>query len=117
MVRYHGVLSSRAKLRAVLVPSPPEPEPDPLLLQAELSRCVEPDETPRRKRWAWLIRHVFLHDVSVCPRCHRPTTWLEVATEPDAINQAMVDHGLAPHRARPPPPPRLPPDAQLALPL
>jgi len=119
MIRYHGVLSSRAKLRAEVVPSPPEPEPepDPLELQVALPRCVEPDEPPRRKRWAWLLRHVFRHDVSVCPRCQGPTTWLEVATEPDAIGRAMADHGLAPQRARPPPSPRLPPDAQLALPL
>ena len=81
------------------------------------SSPVEPDEPPRRKPWAWLLSHVFVHDVSVCPRCQGPTTWLEVATEPDAIHQAMADHGMAPHRARPPPLPRLPPDAQLALPL
>jgi hypothetical protein len=117
MVRYHGVLSAHAKLRAEVVPTPPEPEPDPLQLQAELPRCVEPDESPRRKPWAWLLEHVYLHDVSVCPRCQGPTTWLEVATEPSAIDQAMADHGLAPHRARPPPPTRLPPEAQLALPL
>jgi len=117
MVRYHGVLSSRAKLRAEVVPSPSEPEPDPLQLQAELPLCVEPDRPPRRKPWAWLLKHVFLHDVSVCPRCDGPTTWLELATEPDAIDQAMVDHGLLPHRARPPPTPRLPTDAQLSLPL
>jgi len=48
MVRYHAVLSSHAKLRPVLVPSPPEPEPDPLQLQAELGLCVEPDQPPRR---------------------------------------------------------------------
>ena len=117
MVRYHGVLSARAKLRAEVVPSPTEPDPDPLALQAELPRCVEPDEPPRRKRWAWLLRHVFRHDVSVCPRCQGPTTWLEVATEPDAIGRAMADHGLAPHRARPPPAPRRPHASQLALPL
>jgi hypothetical protein len=117
MVRYHGVLSSRAKLRAEVVPSPPEPEPDPLQLQAALPFCAEPNEAPRRKPWAWLLRHVFLHDVSVCPRCQGASTWLEVATEPDAIDRAFADHGLTPHRPRAPPSPLLAPDAQLTLPL
>jgi hypothetical protein len=117
MVRYHGVLSAHAKLRAEVVPEPPEPAPDPLELQPSLPLCVEPDELPRRKPWAWLLKHVFEQDVSVCPRCQGPTTWLEVATEPDSIDRALVKHGLAPPRA---PPPRLPPlcpDAQLSLPL
>jgi hypothetical protein len=117
MVRYHGVLSSRAKLRAEVIPTPPEPEANPLKLQAELPLCGEPDEPPRRKPWAWLLRHVFLHDVSICPRCHGPATWLEVATEPDAINRALAHHGLTPHRSRSPPSPHLAPDAQLTLPL
>jgi len=59
ILRYHGVLSSHAKLRPVLVPSPPEPEPDPLQLQAELGLCVEPAQPPRRNPWAWLLKHVF----------------------------------------------------------
>ena len=117
LIRYHGVLSSRAKLRPEVVPSPPEPEPNPLQLQAELPLCVQPDEPPRRKPWAWLLRHVFRHDVSVCPRCKGPTTWLEIATEPEAIDRALADHGLIPPRPRPPPGPVRPPEAQLSLPL
>jgi hypothetical protein len=72
---------------------------------------------PRRKPWAWLLKHVFEQDVSVCPHCQGHTTWLEVATEPDAIDRALVNHGLAPPRAPPPPLPELSPDAQLTLPL
>jgi len=117
MVRYHGVLSAHAKLRPEVVPEPPEPEPDPLEVQPSLPLCVEPEELPRRKPWAWLLKHVFDKDVSVCPRCQGPTTWLEVATEPDAIDRALVEHGLALPHARPPPLPPLSPDAQLSLPL
>lgn len=95
----------------------PEPEPDPLELQPSLPLCLEPDELPRRKPWAWLLKHVFEQNVSICPRCQGPTTWLELATESDAIDRALVKHGLAPPRARPPPLPPLCPDAQLSLPL
>ena len=117
MVRYHGVLSSHAKLRPEVVPEPPEPEADPLQLQRQLPLCVEPEEAPRRKPWAWLLKHVFQHDASVCPRCQGPTAWLEVATEPDAIERAMADHGIAPPRPRPPPLPQRCHHAQLSLPL
>ncbi|MEM1031601.1 MAG: hypothetical protein AAGN82_14720 [Myxococcota bacterium] len=51
------------------------------------------------------------------PRCQGPTTWLEVPTEPDAIDRVLVEHGLAPPRAPLPLPPQLYPDAQLSLPL
>jgi len=60
---------------------------------------------------------VFKHDVSICPRCQGPTTWLEVATEPDTIDRALVKHGITPPRAGPPPLPELSHDAQLSLPL
>ncbi|MEM9693762.1 MAG: hypothetical protein AAGA56_14530 [Myxococcota bacterium] len=116
-----GVLASRSKPknldRAEVVPEPPPHEVDPLQLQAELELELEEEPRPRRKSWAWLLRHVFLKEVSVCPRCDGPTTWLEVATEPDAIGRAMADHGLLP---RPPPPvplSRPPPREQLRLPL
>ena len=69
MVRYHGVLSAHAKLRAEVVPAPPEPEPDPLELQAQLPLCVEPEVVPRRKPWAWLLKHA---QGAGCPRGREP---------------------------------------------
>ena len=117
MVRYHGVLASRSKLRAEVVPQPPPPEVDPMQLQAELELELEDEHRPRRKPWAWLLKYVFDEDVRVCPRCAGPTTWLEVATEPDAIGRAMADHGLAPRRTAPIPLSRPPPNEQLRLPL
>ena len=55
---------------------------------------------PRRKPWAWLLRHVFAIDVSTRPRCGGATRWLEAATKPDAIARLLAKHGLGP---RPPP--------------
>lgn len=114
MVRFHGVLSSHASLRAEVVPTPPaETGPlDPLQLQQHL---FPDDEPPRRKPWAWLLRHVFDHDVLRCERCGGPTTWLEVATTPEQIARALVRHGLAPPQP-PPPKGRAPPHpGQLSL--
>jgi len=57
MVRYHGVLASRSKLRSEVVPQPPPSEADPLQLQAELELALGDEHRPRRKPWAWLLRH------------------------------------------------------------
>lgn len=68
MVRYHGVLSSHAALRAEVVPKPPDDAPPPPPTQLDL---FQENEELRlvRKPWAWLVRHVYLEDVTVCPRC------------------------------------------------
>ncbi len=113
MVRYHGVLSSHAKLRREIVPKPsddaPAPPPRQLLLYDD-----NDDIRLVRKPWAWLLRHVFLEDVSRCPKCDGPMRWLEVATEPDDIARLLARRDLAdahPHR------PRAPPPGQLSLPF
>jgi hypothetical protein len=33
-----------------------------------------------RKRWAWLLAHVFQADLDTCPRCGGPMRWVEAAT-------------------------------------
>jgi hypothetical protein len=113
MVRYHGILSSHATLRAAVVPTPPDDAPASPPQQLEL---FEDHDELRviRKPWAWLVRHVFLEDVTVCPRCSGPMRWLEVATEKNAIAHLLARHGLA---EPPPPRPRAPPEGQLPLPL
>jgi len=58
-----------------------------LLAKNEELRCV-------RKPWAWLVRHVFVEDVSRCPKCSGPMRWLEVASSPDAIANLLARHGL-----------------------
>jgi len=108
MVRYHGVLTSHASLRAEVVQKKLE-----LAIQLPLFKGRDGDSAdtsvvapePRRKPWAWLLRHVFEIDVTTCPRCRRPTRWLEAATKPEAIAKLLARHGLGP---RPPPPPSAP---------
>ena len=113
MVRYHGVLSSHAKLRSEIVPEPPEGAAAPPPRQLELYQ--DNDELRLvRKPWAWLIRHVFLDDVSVCPKCDGPMRWLEVATEPGDIARLLARHDLG---SSPAPRPRAPPLGQLRLPF
>ncbi len=54
----------------------------------------------RRKPWAWLLRHVFAIDLSVCPASAGPMKWREVALTADAIQWGLSRAGLS---ARGPP--------------
>jgi len=108
MVRYHGVLSSHAKVRSEVVPQADGPFSTPRVVQLELFGDNDNSDThsePRRKPWAWLLRHVFAIDMSTCPHCAGPMRWLEAATTPDAIAKLLAKHGLGP---RPPPRDRAP---------
>ena len=115
-MRYHRVLSSHAKVRAEVVPRAEElPVQLPLFAQPDGSADRNLDvlaPEPRKKPWAWLLRHVFEIDVSTCPRCGGATRWLEAATKPDAIARLLAKHGLGPR-----PPPKPPPKGQLRLAL
>ncbi len=121
MVRFHGVLAPHATLRPKVVPKPkPSERPtqlslfeeaEPLPVGAALDREVDSGRRP----WAWLLRHVFKVDVSVCPRCDAKMKLKEVATTSDDIDRVLHRLGLA-LLARPPPRPA-PPRGQLRLPL
>lgn len=74
LLRYFGLLSSHSRARREAVPRPP---PDPSAHapppapgdQLELGLDEHADtEPPTRKRWAWLLRHVFQADFDTCPR-------------------------------------------------
>lgn len=103
LLRYFGVLSSHSSRRRLVVPTPPadpsasKPPPargDQLELLDELG---EKDDAPApRKRWAWLLAHVFAADVETCPRCSGPLRWAEVATTRAQITRLLADHGLGP---------------------
>ena len=86
-LRYFGVLSSHSSRRALVVPSAPpdptstKPPPAPGDQLELLDQLGERDDKPStRKRWAWLLAHIFAADVETCPRCAGPMRWAEVAT-------------------------------------
>ena len=111
MVRYHGVLSSHAKVRAEVVPKHTEvlegtqPPTQLALIFGKGSDATVVAPEPRRKPWAWMLRHVFEIDVATCVRCGGVTRWLEAATTPESIRRLLAKHGLGP---RPPPNARAP---------
>ena len=104
-LRYHGVLAPHSKLRSAVTPQPPESE-DPMKAPASSDQkelfqpaCDGNQALPYRKPWAWLLKHVFLKDVSHCPRCGGPMRWVEVATSQAAIERLMAEHGEGPQPA------------------
>jgi hypothetical protein len=116
ILRYHGVLAPHSKLRSAVTPQPPEFE-DPMKAPAsgDQRKLFKPEVDPNaarpaRRPWAWLLRHVFLKDVSHCPRCGGPMRWVEVATTQDAIDRLMAELGEGPRpvsRRTPVPPEQL----------
>jgi len=108
MVRYHGVLSSHAKARSEVIPHLAVATSPARVVQLELfggNESSDHDYEPRRKPWAWLLRHVFGADLQSCPHCQGPMRWLEAASTPDAGARLLAKHGLGP---RPPPSERAP---------
>ena len=113
MIGYHGLLASHAQFRSEVVPAPDASTSPARVVQLELfgDDTDHNDEQPRRKPWAWLLRHVFEVDVTTCPRCSGTMRWIEAATAPDAIARLLAKHGLGPR----PPPPTSAPLGQLRL--
>ena len=73
LARYLGALSSHSKLRSEVVPKPPQDsaafKPPPASGgQLEFPKLnAQPDDArPSRKRWAWLLAHVFRADLDTC---------------------------------------------------
>jgi hypothetical protein len=127
MIRFHGVFSSNSALRGEVVASarpylPPNEHdehkaknPSQLPLFGELFEAPDADVSQRRRKpWAWLLRHVFTIDVSVCPECSGPMKWREVALSVDAIQAGLLRAGLF---ARGPPKKQRVPLGQLSLPF
>jgi len=100
LFRYFGVLSSHSSRRSLVVP---QPTPDPTASnpppargdQLELLGDTD-DALAPRKRWAWLLAHVFAADVESCPRCSGPMRWADVAQTRAQITRLLAEHGLGP---------------------
>jgi len=121
MIRFHGVLAPHAAARAEIVPRrADEPAPARSLTppDAQLGLFEEGDDSEgtkvSRKPWAFLLRHVFKKDVTLCPECGGDMRWLEVARTPEAAAKLLADRGLGP---RAPPAPAPTPLGQLRLPF
>jgi hypothetical protein len=113
MIRFHGVLAPNATLRKQVVSCARLSSGAALLKPPEASVGVEQlslfdhfgkaDETGApngRRPWAWLLRHGFAVDVTVCPQCSGPMRWLGAATTPDEIADSLARAGTG---ARAPP--------------
>jgi hypothetical protein len=121
MLRYHGVLAAHAEVRADVVPGR---EPPSLLAQLALFELSDPaplaPPPPARHPWAWLLKHVFAADVTVCPvpGCEGRMRVVEIATAPDDIARVRGARARSTRRPRAPPrasvpterpaPPRIP---------
>ncbi|MCP3936045.1 MAG: transposase, partial [Actinomycetia bacterium] len=110
-VRYHGVLASRSKYRAQIVPSVDSCESsdsgDPGQSTAPGSTRVQTDATERASRpsryysWPELMRRVFKIDVLRCPRCKAGPMRILAAIHPPATTQAILKSLALPTRAPP----------------
>ena len=100
LLRYFGVLSSHSSRRRFVVPRPladsTANKPAPACGD-QLELLGDTDDAPApRKRWAWLLAHVFAADVETCPRCSGPMRWAEVANTRAQITRLLAEHGLGP---------------------
>ena len=105
MIRFHGVFAPNAKLRSEVVPTkdarPLAEESAGELADAEQTHLFDDEPTkPKRNPWAWLLKKVFLVDVTECPDCGGKMKWLEVCTDKRDIHRVLAASGLA---ARAPP--------------
>ena len=84
---------------------------DQLELSLGFDKSAEPS---RRKRWSWMLAHVFLAELDHCPHCGGPMRWVRAARTQAEAARLMAELGLAP---QPPPVAHKPALGQLALPF
>ncbi|MBE7481636.1 MAG: hypothetical protein HS104_16850 [Polyangiaceae bacterium] len=95
-----GVLSSHSRAGVSSCPARArrrDREQAPPARGDQLELIGDTDDAPApRKRWAWLLAHVFAADVETCPRCSGPMRWAEVANTRAQITRLLAEHGLGP---------------------
>ena len=112
MARYHGVLSSAAAWRPMIIPQTPVDTHDGALSPsrpADSSSDLEPkyvnekppvNPRPRNYSWAQLMKRVFAIDVLLCPDCGGQMRILAAIHPPDTTRRILDCLGL-PSRAPP----------------
>jgi len=121
LLRYHGVLAARARLRPQVVAAA---RPDPLVLEEipPPERPVAPPPTGRYMPWADLLKRVFQFVVLCCPKCGGRMKIIATLTEPSAEAAFLRGIGVSSDAprftpARPPPrPSSIPPSRSPASP-
>jgi len=96
LLRYYGVLSAHASLRAEVVPkkadvavAPPPQLPlfdesaPPSAKASAAKTTAEETAEPSRHPWSWLLKRVFAVDIMVCSRCGGAVRLVKIATRPD----------------------------------
>ena len=96
LMRFHGLLAPNAKLRSLVVPTPPQ--------QATTGAgdCEHAHSKPLRMTWARLLKRVFDIDIERC-ECGGKLKLIAVIEEPAVIEKILTHLGLSPQ-----PPPRAP---------
>jgi hypothetical protein len=90
LTRFHGVLAPNARLRAAIVPGPPESEP----VNADAHGASA------HMGWARLLKRVFDIDLEHCPQCGGDFKIIAAIEEPAVIVKILTYLGL-PARAPP----------------
>ena len=90
LIRFHGALAPNARLRAAIVPGPPESEP----------ADEDAHGAPTRMNWARVLKRVFGIDIEHCPQCGGALKII-AAIEESAVIVRILTHPGLPARAPP----------------
>ena len=99
LIRFHGLLTPNATLRAQIVPGGPDHATD-----TSDERGDAPNSSARaRMSWAQLLKRVFKIDMASCPQCGGPLTLIAAIKDPAVITKILTHLGFHTHA-----PPRSP---------
>ena len=98
LIRFHGVLATNVRLRALVVPQDPRPPAQ----AAPAAECEAPSAHHRSVRlsWAKLLKRVFEIDMEHCPNCGGQLKIIAAILEQPVIEKILTHLGL---QARAPP--------------
>ena len=101
LIRFHGVLAPNAKMRAKVVPRPPEDATQKVPVLEGGEAAYGPDfGRPMRLGWAKLLKRVFNIDMAHCPNCGGELKVIATILERTSIAKILTHLGL---EARAPP--------------